>query len=117
MKVMIAAGGTGGHLYPGIAIAREVLRDAGSETVFVGTEQGIEARVLPKEGLPVRFITVGRLKGMGIAAALRTLCTLPRSLWQSLHLVRQERPDALVGVGGYASGPAALAAWMLRVPV
>ncbi len=117
MKVVIAAGGTGGHLYPGIAIAREVLAEAGNEVIFVGTEQGIEARVLPKEGLPVRFITVGRLKGMSVGSALRTLVTLPRSLVQSAALLRRERPDAVIGVGGYASGPVALAAWLLRVPL
>jgi UDP-N-acetylglucosamine--N-acetylmuramyl-(pentapeptide) pyrophosphoryl-undecaprenol N-acetylglucosamine transferase len=117
MKAMIAAGGTGGHLYPGIAIAREVLREAGSEAVFVGTEQGIEARVLPKEGLPVRFITVGRIKGMGPGSIARTLITLPRGLLQALRLLRSERPDAVVGVGGYASGPTALAALILRVPL
>ncbi len=117
MKVIIAAGGTGGHLYPGIAIAREVLREAGSEAVFIGTEQGIEARVLPKEGLPVRFITVGRLKGMGAGSVARTLITLPRGLFQALRLLRTERPDAVIGVGGYASGPAALAAWLLRLPL
>ena len=117
MKVLIAAGGTGGHLYPGIAIAREVLREAGNGAVFVGTEQGIEARVLPKEGLPVRFITVGRLKGMGPGSIIRTLITLPRGLLQALRLLRTERPDAVIGVGGYASGPVALAAWLLRVPL
>jgi UDP-N-acetylglucosamine--N-acetylmuramyl-(pentapeptide) pyrophosphoryl-undecaprenol N-acetylglucosamine transferase len=117
MKVMIAAGGTGGHLYPGIAIAREILAQPRSEAVFVGTEQGIEARVLPKEGLPVRFITVGKLKGMDIGSRMRTLFTLPRSVAQSVGLLRQERPDAVIGVGGYASGPVALAAWFLRIPV
>jgi UDP-N-acetylglucosamine--N-acetylmuramyl-(pentapeptide) pyrophosphoryl-undecaprenol N-acetylglucosamine transferase len=117
MKVLIAAGGTGGHLYPGIAIAREVLRTAGSEAVFVGTERGIEARVLPREGLPVRFITVGRIKGMRLGSVLRTLVTLPRALVQSLRLLRTERPDAVIGVGGYASGPVALAAWLLRLPL
>jgi UDP-N-acetylglucosamine--N-acetylmuramyl-(pentapeptide) pyrophosphoryl-undecaprenol N-acetylglucosamine transferase len=117
MKVIIAAGGTGGHLYPGIAIAREVLAEAGNEVLFVGTEQGIEARVLPKESLPVRFITVGRLKGMSLGSVIKTFFTLPRSLSQAVGLLRQERPDAVVGVGGYASGPVALAAWLLRIPL
>ena len=117
MKVMIAAGGTGGHLYPGITIAREVLAEAGSEVLFVGTEQGIEAKVLPREGLAVRFITAGRLKGMGIASRMRTVLTLPRGVIQSLGLLRQERPHAVIGVGGYASGPVALAAWLLRIPL
>ena len=117
MKIVIAAGGTGGHLYPGIAIAREILAEAGNEVLFVGTEQGIEARVLPKENLTVRFISVGKLKGMAIGSVLKTFITLPRSLVQSIAMLRQERPHAVVGVGGYASGPVALAAWFLRVPL
>lgn len=117
MKVVIAAGGTGGHLYPGIAIAREVLAHARNEAVFVGTAQGIEARVLPKEGLPVRFITAGKLKGMGFGSRLRTLFTLPAGVARSMVLLGRERPDTVISVGGYASGPVALAAWLLRIPL
>ena len=117
MKVVIAGGGTGGHLYPGIALARELLREQGNEVLFVGTREGIEAKVLPREGLPVRFITVGKLKGMGLLSIVKTLGTLPRSLTQSLGLLRGVRPDVVVGVGGYASGPVAVAAWCLRIPL
>ncbi len=116
MKVLIAGGGTGGHLYPGISIARELLRMPGNEVLFVGTEQGIEARVLPKEGLPLRFITAGKLKGMGVAPVLKTLITLPRSVYQSLRLLREARPDVVLGVGGYASAPVMFSGWLLRVP-
>jgi UDP-N-acetylglucosamine--N-acetylmuramyl-(pentapeptide) pyrophosphoryl-undecaprenol N-acetylglucosamine transferase len=117
MKVVIAGGGTGGHLYPGIAIAREVLNDRGNEVLFIGTEQGIEARVLPKEGLPVRFITVGKLKGMKVLTRMKTMLMLPLSLLQSVRLLREVRPDAVLGVGGYASGPVGLAALVLRMPL
>lgn len=117
MKIVIAAGGTGGHLYPGIAVAREILREKGNEVLFVGTLMGIEAKVLPKLGLPVRYISAGRLKGMGIAAVLKTLITLPKSFIQSFLLLRTERPDMVVGVGGYASGPVAAASWALRIPI
>ena len=117
MKVIIAGGGTGGHLYPGIAIAREVLKTAGDEVLFVGTKLGIEARVLPREGLPVRFISVGKLKGMKLASVLRTLLTLPLGLIQSVSLLREVRPDVVIGVGGYSSGPVVFAAWCLRLPV
>ncbi len=117
MKVVIAGGGTGGHLYPGIALARELLREGGNEVLFVGTRQGIEAKVLPKEGLPVRFISVGKLKGMRLLAAAKTVAALPRGIVQSMRLLREERPDAVVGVGGYSSGPVGLAAWMQRIPV
>jgi len=117
MKVVIAGGGTGGHLYPGIAIAREVLKGSGNAVLFIGTKQGIEARVLPKEGLPVRFISVGKLKGMKLVSILRTMVTLPWSVLQSLGLLRETRPDVVIGVGGYASGPVGIAAVCLRVPL
>jgi UDP-N-acetylglucosamine--N-acetylmuramyl-(pentapeptide) pyrophosphoryl-undecaprenol N-acetylglucosamine transferase len=117
MKVVIAGGGTGGHLYPGIAIARALLGEQGNEVLFVGTEQGIEAKVLPKEALPVRFISVGKLKGMKLLSVVKTVVTLPRSLFQSLSLLRRTRPDVVIGVGGYSSGPVALAACGLRIPV
>jgi len=117
MKVIIAGGGTGGHLYPGIAVAREILRVPGSEVLFVGTKQGIEARVLPEEGLPLRFISVGKLKGMKLVSTLKTVTTLPKSLLQSLSLLREVRPDLVIGVGGYASGPVALAAALRGIPI
>ena len=117
MKVIIAAGGTGGHLYPGIAIARAVLAGEGNEVLFVGTAMGIEARVLPNEGLPVRFITAGKLKGMGLGSIFRTIVTLPRGIVQAAALLRRERPGTVVGVGGYASGPIGFATWLLRIPL
>ncbi len=117
MKVIIAGGGTGGHLYPGIAVARELLKESGNEVLFVGTEQGIEAKVLPREGLPVRFISVGKLKGMKLVSAAKTVAMLPRSIVQSLNLLRETRPDAVIGVGGYSSGPVGLGAWLLGIPV
>jgi UDP-N-acetylglucosamine--N-acetylmuramyl-(pentapeptide) pyrophosphoryl-undecaprenol N-acetylglucosamine transferase len=117
MKVVIAGGGTGGHLYPGIAVAREVLREPGNEVLFVGTEQGIEAKVLPREGLPVRYIAVGKLKGMKLATIVKTMVTLPRSVLQSFRLLQEARPDVVIGVGGYSSGPVALAAWGMRIPL
>jgi len=117
MKVVIAGGGTGGHLYPGIAIARELLSVSGNEVLFVGTAAGIEARVLPKEMLPVRFISVGKLKGMKLLSIMKTLVTLPLSVVQSLQLLREFRPDIVIGVGGYSSGPVGMAAVSLRVPL
>lgn len=117
MKVIIASGGTGGHLYPGIAIARELLKDQGNEVLFVGTEQGIEARVLPNEGLQVRFITVGKLKGMKLLSIIKTMVRLPMSVLQSLRVLREVKPDVVIGVGGYSSGPMGLAALGLRIPL
>jgi len=117
MKVVIAGGGTGGHLYPGIAIARELQKETGNAVLFVGTEQGIESRVLPKENLELRLIKAGRLKGMRPAAIMRTMVTLPYSLCQSFRILREVKPDIVIGVGGYASGPLALAAWLFRLPL
>ena len=117
MKVIIAGGGTGGHLYPGIAIARELLKESGNEVLFVGTRQGIEAKVLPKEGLPVRFISVGKLKGMKLLSVIKTIALLPMSVLQSFMVLREAGPDVVIGVGGYSSGPMGLAALGLRVPL
>jgi UDP-N-acetylglucosamine--N-acetylmuramyl-(pentapeptide) pyrophosphoryl-undecaprenol N-acetylglucosamine transferase len=117
MKVLIAGGGTGGHLYPGIAIARELLGEDGNETLFVGTHQGLEARVLPKEGLPVRFISAGKLKGMSFLSIAKTIATLPVGMLQSVRLLREIRPDVVLGVGGYASAPVGMAALGLRIPL
>ena len=117
MKVIIAGGGTGGHLYPGIAIARELLKESGNEVAFVGTAQGIEAKVLPKEGLPVRFITVGKLKGMNLPSIIKTMALMPLGVLQSVKMLRGIRPDVVIGVGGYSSGPMGLAALGLRIPL
>jgi UDP-N-acetylglucosamine--N-acetylmuramyl-(pentapeptide) pyrophosphoryl-undecaprenol N-acetylglucosamine transferase len=117
MNVVIAGGGTGGHLYPGIAIARELLKVSGSQVIFVGTTRGIEARVLPKEGLTVRYIAVGKLKGMNLLSIIRTVMLMPISVIQSLRILRDTGPDVVIGVGGYASGPMGLAALGLRIPL
>jgi UDP-N-acetylglucosamine--N-acetylmuramyl-(pentapeptide) pyrophosphoryl-undecaprenol N-acetylglucosamine transferase len=117
MRLIIAGGGTGGHLFPGVAIAEEVTsRHPEAQVLFVGTERGIEARVLPKLGLPHRFIDASGLKTVGALGALRGLARVPRALWQSRRILREFRPDVVVGVGGYASGPLVLAAWLARVP-
>jgi UDP-N-acetylglucosamine--N-acetylmuramyl-(pentapeptide) pyrophosphoryl-undecaprenol N-acetylglucosamine transferase len=117
VKALIAGGGTGGHLFPGIAIAEEVVsRKAGNEVFFVGTRHGIEARVLPELGWPHAFINVRGLKGTGWSSRLRRALLLPTSLVESLVLVRKFRPDVAVGVGGYASGPPLAAARLLGVP-
>jgi UDP-N-acetylglucosamine--N-acetylmuramyl-(pentapeptide) pyrophosphoryl-undecaprenol N-acetylglucosamine transferase len=117
VKVLIAGGGTGGHLYAGIAIARELLKSRRNEVLFVGTEQGIEAKVLPKEDLPVRFISVGKLKGMALRSMLKTVVMLPRGFFQSLSILSDVRPDVVIGVGGYSSGPVGVAAWVARIPL
>ena len=117
MKMLIAGGGTGGHLYPGVALAEEVLtRQKGNEVLFVGTKRGLEFKVLPDLGLPLETIEVSGLKGTGISARVSGLLKLPLALFSSVRILRRFRPDVAVGVGGYASGPVILAAWLLRIP-
>jgi UDP-N-acetylglucosamine--N-acetylmuramyl-(pentapeptide) pyrophosphoryl-undecaprenol N-acetylglucosamine transferase len=116
LRVLIAGGGTGGHVIPALAIGRE-MRDAhGAEVRFVGTARGLETRLVPEAGFPLELIRVGQLKNVSLMTRLRTLTDLPLGVVRCLELVRSFRPDVVVGVGGYASGPAMLAAVLLRVP-
>jgi UDP-N-acetylglucosamine--N-acetylmuramyl-(pentapeptide) pyrophosphoryl-undecaprenol N-acetylglucosamine transferase len=117
MRLLIAGGGTGGHLFPGVAIAEELrAREPGAAVRFVGTRRGIEARVLPELGWELSLIEVSGLKTVGALGALRGLLRLPRALWQARRIVREFRPDAVIGVGGYASGPVVLMARIAGVP-
>lgn len=116
MRVMLAGGGTGGHLFPGLAVAREFQkRDAKTAIVFVGTAQGIEFRVIPKEGFKLETLTVKGMKGRGLRGLFDALITVPMSVLRSLKLIAQFRPDCIIGLGGYASGPLLLAAKLKRV--
>lgn len=117
MRVLIAGGGTGGHLYPGLAVAAELCaRVPGSEVTFVGTAAGIEARVIPREGYPLELIRSGGLKGKSIAALLRGVALLPLSAWDAWSVLRRRRPDLVLGVGGYSSGPVVALAALRGVP-
>ncbi|MEN9800152.1 MAG: UDP-N-acetylglucosamine--N-acetylmuramyl-(pentapeptide) pyrophosphoryl-undecaprenol, partial [Pseudomonadota bacterium] len=117
MKVMIAGGGTGGHLFPGIALADEIsTRHPRNRVVFVGTDRGLEARVVPASGYALETIPVHGLKGMGPLKLLKGLLALPRAFFASAWLLWKHKPDVVIGVGGYASGPVVLAAWLQRVP-
>jgi len=114
VKILIAGGGTGGHFFSGVACGEAFLtRNDDNRIVYVGTKNGIEARVGPKEGLDVRFITVSGIKGRGLVSRLMALAKLPLALLQSIGLVLKERPKIVIGVGGYASGPVLLAARLL----
>ena len=111
MRLLIAGGGTGGHLFPGVALAEELrARDPDAVVRFVGTARGIEARVLPELGWELSLIEVSGLKTVGLWGAVKGLFRLPRALWQARRIVKQFRPDAVIGVGGYASGPVVLMA-------
>ncbi len=117
--VLIAGGGTGGHIYPGLAIAEElVARHPGARVIFVGTPNGMEMNLVPRSGFPVVGICSGGVIGKGMATRLASLCMrAPVGLAQSLALLRRLAPDVAIGVGGYASGPLALAAILSGVPV
>jgi UDP-N-acetylglucosamine--N-acetylmuramyl-(pentapeptide) pyrophosphoryl-undecaprenol N-acetylglucosamine transferase len=117
MRVMIAGGGTGGHLFPGIALAEEVsTRHPKNDVVFVGTDRGLEAKVVPASGYTLETIKARGLKGMGLKGLVLGLLALPLAFIRSWSLLRRYRPDVVVGVGGYSSGPVVLAAWMQGVP-
>ena len=117
MRLLIAGGGTGGHLFPGLALGEEVkTRHPRNDVLFVGSARGIEAREVPKAGYPLELIDVGPLKRMGLRGFLRGVFRLPISFWQSFKVLRKFDPDVVVGVGGYSSGPVVLVAWMLGIP-
>ncbi|MCA9686080.1 MAG: undecaprenyldiphospho-muramoylpentapeptide beta-N-acetylglucosaminyltransferase, partial [Myxococcales bacterium] len=115
LRVMIAGGGTGGHLFPGVALAEQVLA-AGGEVRFVGTDRGIEARVIPELGWKLDRIEVSGIKGRGIRGLIAGLSRLPRAWLQSRRIIRGFDPDVVVGVGGYASGPIVATAALMRIP-
>lgn len=122
-RLLIAGGGTGGHVFPALAVAREWLRRGRGEAregergvVFVGTERGMEARLVPQAGFPLRVIRVAGLKGIGGTKFLRNAAMLPVGLWDSERILRRRRFDAALGVGGYASGPMMVLAALHRIP-
>jgi UDP-N-acetylglucosamine--N-acetylmuramyl-(pentapeptide) pyrophosphoryl-undecaprenol N-acetylglucosamine transferase len=117
VRVVIAGGGTGGHLYPGIAVARELLsRRPDAIVTFAGTERGLEARVVPREGFPLDVLRSAGLKGASFAELLRGIALLPLSGVDAWRILSRRSPDLVVGVGGYSSGPVMLAAAVRRTP-
>jgi UDP-N-acetylglucosamine--N-acetylmuramyl-(pentapeptide) pyrophosphoryl-undecaprenol N-acetylglucosamine transferase len=117
MRVIIAAGGTGGHIYPGVAIAHEFKRrDPGTEILFVGTPRGLESKIVPREGFKLELIQIGALKGVSIFEKTRSLGQLPLSFVSALGILKRFKPNVVVGVGGYSSGPTLLMAALLRIP-
>lgn len=117
MRALIAAGGTGGHIYPGIAVAGEIMRrDRGSVVRFVGTARGLENRLVPKAGFELSIIESAGLKNVGLAAKLRGLILLPQSFFAARRVIRDFRPDIVIGAGGYVSGPVLLTASLMRLP-
>jgi UDP-N-acetylglucosamine--N-acetylmuramyl-(pentapeptide) pyrophosphoryl-undecaprenol N-acetylglucosamine transferase len=116
MRVIVAGGGTGGHVIPALAIAQELRARYHAEVLFVGTARGIETRLVPAAGFELRLIEVGALNRVDFVTRLKTVLDLPRAVMASSRLIREFQPNVMIGVGGYASGPAMLAAAIGSVP-
>jgi UDP-N-acetylglucosamine--N-acetylmuramyl-(pentapeptide) pyrophosphoryl-undecaprenol N-acetylglucosamine transferase len=116
MRAIIAGGGTGGHVIPGLAIAQELKDSYSAEVLFVGTSRGIENRLVPAAGFPLRLVKIGALKNVSAGTRAKTMFDLPRAVGEAFRILSEFRPHVVIGVGGYASGPAMVAAILRRTP-
>ena len=117
VRLLIAGGGTGGHLFPAVAIAEEFLRrDSSNSVLFIGTERGLENRVLGAYGYPLRTMQVEGIRGRGAVKSLMSLSRIPRGMMQARSIIRDFAPHVVLGVGGYASGPAVMTACLMGIP-
>lgn len=115
-RLLVMAGGTGGHIYPALAVA-ELWQQQGGEVVWLGTPNSMESRVVPDAGIALQQISISGLRGKGKATLLMAPFRLLRALWQALQVINRIKPDVVLGMGGFASGPGGLAAWLLRKPL
>jgi UDP-N-acetylglucosamine--N-acetylmuramyl-(pentapeptide) pyrophosphoryl-undecaprenol N-acetylglucosamine transferase len=116
MRAILAGGGTGGHVIPALAIANQLKKSYDAECLFIGTARGIENRLVPAAGFPLKLVRVGALKNVSLMTRAKTAFDLPRAVWDAGHMLNQFAPDVVIGVGGYASGPAMLAALVKHIP-
>ena len=116
MRAILAGGGTGGHVIPAIAIANELQKNYSAEILFIGTARGIENRLVPAAGYPLQLVRVGALKNVSLMTRAKTAFDLPRAVWDASRMLNEFAPDVVIGVGGYASGPAMLAAIVKHIP-
>jgi UDP-N-acetylglucosamine--N-acetylmuramyl-(pentapeptide) pyrophosphoryl-undecaprenol N-acetylglucosamine transferase len=114
--ILIMAAGTGGHVFPALALAR-LLREQSLEVIWLGTERGLESRVIPAEGIPIERLSIGGLRGKGMLTWLAAPFRLGRALLQALAIMRRYQPSVVVGLGGFVTGPGGLAAWLTRRPL
>ena len=115
-RVLVMAGGTGGHVFPALAVA-EALRARGVEVVWMGTRLGLEARIVPAAGIPVEWITIGGLRGKALGTRLVAPFKVGLAVLQALRIVLRVKPAVVLGMGGYAAGPGGVAAWLARRPL
>jgi UDP-N-acetylglucosamine--N-acetylmuramyl-(pentapeptide) pyrophosphoryl-undecaprenol N-acetylglucosamine transferase len=116
MRAILAGGGTGGHVIPALAIANELKKSYAAEVLFIGTARGIENRLVPAAGYPLQLVRVGALKNVSFMTRAKTAFHLPRAVWDAGRMLNEFAPDVVIGVGGYASGPAMLAAVVKHIP-
>ncbi len=116
MKLMVMAGGTGGHVFPALAVA-QLLREEGVEVQWMGTRNGFEAKAVPAAGIDMVWIDVAGVRGKGLLTVLTAPLQILRAVWQAWTILRRCRPRLVLGMGGYAAGPGGLAAWLLRIPL
>ncbi len=116
MRAILAGGGTGGHVIPALAIADQLKKDYAAEILFIGTARGIETRMVPAAGYPLQLVRVGALKNVSLLTRAKTAFDLPRAVWDAGRMLNEFAPDVVIGVGGYASGPAMLAAIVKHIP-
>src|SRR5881275_568683 len=116
MRAILAGGGTGGHVIPALAIAQDLQKLHGAEVLFIGTARGLENKLVPPAGFPLRLVEVGALNRVSLATRLKTYFGLPSAIWQARRILVEFSPDIVIGVGGYASGPAMMAAIMKGIP-
>lgn len=116
MRAILAGGGTGGHVIPALAIANQLKKEYDAEILFIGTARGIENRLVPAAGFPLQLVRVGALKNVSLVTRFKTAFDLPRALWDAGRMLNEFAPDVVIGVGGYASGPAMLSAVIKHIP-
>lgn len=115
-RVLIMAGGTGGHVFPGLALAH-YLREKDIEVHWLGTERGLEARLVPEAAIPLHYITVAGIRGKTVFTQMSAVFKMLKAIWQARKIIKQVSPDVVIGMGGFVSGPGGVASWFLGVPL
>ncbi len=115
-RVLIMAGGTGGHIFPGLAVAKRLMAD-GVEVHWLGTEKGLEARLIPEAAIPIQYIKISGVRGKGVKEMLLAPLRILTAVWQASRIIRELKPDVVLGMGGFVSGPGGIASWLLKRPL